>query len=83
MVILRTLIGTGNGWLISIVVALVAFVSWTYTQRALGRAQGAASVVSQINTQTDKLNAKARKARSAARAPGSVERVRQNYCRDC
>ena len=83
MIWLRTLMGTANGWLLAVVASLVAFVSWTYTQRAIGRSQGAASVVSQINTQTDRINVKARKARSAARTPGAVDRVREKFCRDC
>jgi len=46
-------------------------------------AKGADRAVAQINKQTDKINEKARKARRAARAPGSVERVRKLWCRDC
>ena len=80
---LRTLLGTGNGVLAAVLASLIAFVSWSYVQRSKGRAEGAAAVVSSINQQTEKTNAKARKARSAARAPGSADRVRQLWCRDC
>jgi hypothetical protein len=45
--------------------------------------RGAAKVTSELARQTEQINAKARKARAAARAPGSVERVRKDYCRDC
>lgn len=45
--------------------------------------RGAAKVTSAIAQQTEQINAKARKARAAAHAPGSAERVRNDYCRDC
>lgn len=45
--------------------------------------RGATKVTSAIAKQTENINAKARKARDAARAPGAVERVRSKYCRDC
>lgn len=83
MIWLRALLGTSNGWLAGVLAALVAFVGWTYSQRAIGRAQGSASVVSEINKQTEKTSEKARKARAAARAPGSADRLRKSFCRDC
>lgn len=45
--------------------------------------RGATKVTSAIAKQTEKINAKARKARDAARAPGAVDRVRNAFCRDC
>lgn len=39
--------------------------------------------LTKLTQQTDKINAQSRKARAAARAPGAVERVRKDYCRDC
>lgn len=64
------------GATLAIGVAVVAFVQ---SQISHERTR----VVSAINEQTQVKNAKARKARAAARAPGAVERVRQDYCRDC
>lgn len=45
--------------------------------------RGAAKISSAIAKQTDETNEKARKARAAAREPGSAQRVLKEYCRDC
>lgn len=47
--------------------------------------KGAEKVISSVAKQTEKISAKARKARDAARAPGSLDRLRQSQidCRDC
>lgn len=82
MIWLRALL-SGNGVLAAILAGVVAFVGWTAAQRSIGRTQGAQAVVNDIKEQTDKTNAKVRKAKQSAGAPGSVKRVRDAYCRDC
>ena len=82
MILLRTLFA-GNSLLFGLALGLVAFVAFSKYQRHVGRAEGAASTVAKIERQTQVINAKARKARDTARAPGAVERVLKNSCRDC
>lgn len=82
MMWVRALLG-GNGFLAAILAGVVAFVGWSYAQRSIGRTEGAQTVVTDIQTQTEKTNAKVRKARASARAPGAAGRVLKEYCRDC
>lgn len=82
MIWVRALLG-GNGLLAAALASVIAFLGWTYAQRSIGRSEGANAVVSKIEKQTERINVKAKKARDSARAPGSVSRVRNSYCRDC
>lgn len=82
MIWLRALFG-GNGVLVAILAGVVAFVGWSAAQRSIGRSEGAQAVVNEINTQTRKTNEKVRKAKRSARDPGSFDRVRNAWCRDC
>lgn len=45
--------------------------------------KGASRVVAQIERKAEALNEKATQAHNAASAPGAVERVFRQYCRDC
>lgn len=65
------------------VAVLVAFVAFVKTRDAAIEQRGAARVTSELAKKTDKINAKTAKARSAARTPGAVDRVRNKWCRDC
>ena len=63
--------------------AVIGGLAWRAYDVHHQRQIGAGSVLAQIETQTERINEKARKARAAARAPGAAQRVRDNFCRDC
>lgn len=50
---------------------------------AYQRRAGAKAVVVSINKQADALAKSAEQAREPAKAPGSADRLRRDYCRDC
>jgi hypothetical protein len=70
-------------WLVKTVLTGVAFVAlfagWLITHDAKVVQKERASV----QAKGEKIRAKAIEARRAADAPGSAERVRSKYCRDC
>ena len=81
--IFMDLIGRTSFKLIASGVTVVALVGMCSLRDAKIEQRGAVKVTTAIAKQTEKTSAQARKARTASRTPGSVDRVRQTYCRDC
>ena len=63
----------------------LALIGWgaLSANNAFQRSKGAASAVSQINTQSQELANDALAARKPADEPGAVGRLRKSYCGDC
>lgn len=66
-----------------IALAVMAALGWRAYDVHHQRQIGASRAVEKIEKQTEKINDKAQKARTAARRPGAAQRVRERYCRDC
>lgn len=62
---------------------VVAFFVWLMSHDAKVAREAKTEVVSELNTQTEKMTNDGLKARDGALAPGSWERLRRTHCRDC
>ena len=83
--IFMDMIGRTSFKLIASGVTVVALVGMCSLRDQRIEQRGAVKVTTDIAKQTEKTSAKARKARSATRVPGSLGRLRQSQvdCRDC
>ena len=63
-------------------VLLAGLFVWREADKRNQQQKGADKVISSVAKQTEKTSAKANQGRASARAPGSVDRVRE-WCRDC
>jgi len=66
-------------WAASAFIALAAYNGWKYHQRSIGGEQ----VITKSAKAGKVNNAKAAKSHTDAQRPGSADRVRRLYCRDC
>lgn len=71
------------GGLVAGAIGLLGLVTAYQLHNAQQRSIGARNAVTEIDTSARDIARKASAARRAANAPGALERLRKNYCRDC